>query len=156
MTPLIIQIVAWIGFWFAGVTGLLPTAGTPVGALRFALAVMFGFTALSHFLPRTRADLVRMVPPVFPAPALLVSLTGLLELAGAIGLLLPGLTALAALALTALLCSALPSEHPRGARRARNRWAGGYAAPFSSAAAAVLDRMPALGGRDAPRFRLID
>ena len=46
MAPLIVQLVAWIGFWLAGVTELLPAAGTPVGALRFALAVMFGFTAL--------------------------------------------------------------------------------------------------------------
>ncbi len=110
MTPLIIQLVAWIGFWFAGVTGLFPAAGTSVGALRFALAVMFGFTALSHFLPSTRADLVRMVPPVLPAAGLLVSLTGLLELAGAIGLLLPELIGLAALALTALLVALFPAN----------------------------------------------
>ena len=92
MAPLVVQLVAWAGFWLAGLTGLLPAAATPVGALRFALAVMFGFTALSHFLPRTRPDLIRMVPPALPAPGLLVSLTGLLELAGAIGLLLPPLT----------------------------------------------------------------
>jgi uncharacterized membrane protein len=89
VAPLIVQLVAWAGFWLAGLAGLLPAAATPVGALRFALTVMFGFTALSHFLPRTRSDLIRMVPPALPAPGLLVSLTGALELAGAIGLLLP-------------------------------------------------------------------
>jgi uncharacterized membrane protein len=110
VAPLIVQLVAWAGFWLAGLAGLLPAAATPVGALRFALTVMFGFTALSHFLPRTRSDLIRMVPPALPAPGLLVSLTGALELAGAIGLLLPPLTRLAALALAALLVALFPAN----------------------------------------------
>ncbi len=110
MAPLIVQLVAWAGFWLAGIIGLVPAAATPAGALRFALTVMFGFTALSHFLPRTRADLVRMVPPALPAPGFLVSLTGGLELAGAIGLLLPPLTRLAALALALLLVALFPAN----------------------------------------------
>ena len=110
MAPLIVQLVAWAGFWLAGVAGFLPAASTPVGALRFALAVMFGFTALSHFLPRTRSDLIRMVPPALPAAGFLVSLTGVLEMAGAVGLLLPTLTRLAALALAALLVALFPAN----------------------------------------------
>ncbi len=110
MAPLIVQLVAWIGFWLAGSAGLLPAAATPVEALRFALAVMFGFTALAHFLPRTRADLVRMVPPALPAPELLVSLTGVLEFAGAVGLLVPRLTWWAALALSVLLVALFPAN----------------------------------------------
>lgn len=110
MAPLIVQLVAWVGFWLVGLTGLLPAAATPVGALRFALAVMFGFTALSHFLPRTRPDLIRMVPLALPASGLLVSFAGALELAGAIGLLLPSLTRLAALALAALLVALFPAN----------------------------------------------
>ena len=110
MAPLVVQLVAWAGFWLAGLAGLLPAAATPVGALRLALAVMFGFTALSHFLPRTRPDLIRMVPPALPAPGLLVSLTGVLELAGAVGLLLPPMARLAALALAALLVALFPAN----------------------------------------------
>lgn len=110
VAPLIVQLVAWAAFRLAGLVGVLPSADTPVGALRLALAVMFGFTALSHFLPRTRPDLVRMVPPVFPAPGLLVSLTGALELAGAIGLLVPPLTRLAAVGLAALLVALFPAN----------------------------------------------
>jgi uncharacterized membrane protein len=110
VAPLIVQVVAWVAFWLTGLTGLLPAAGTLIDALRFALAVMFGFTALTHFLPRTRHDLIRMVPPVFPAPGLLVSLTGLLELAGAIGLLFPPLARLVALALAVLLLALLPAN----------------------------------------------
>jgi uncharacterized membrane protein len=110
MAPLIVQLVAWAVFWVAGVTGLVPAAATPVGALRFALAVMFAFTALSHFLPRTRAELLRMVPPALPAPGVLVSVTGILELGGALGLLLPPLVRLAALALAALLLALFPAN----------------------------------------------
>jgi len=43
------------------------------GALSFALAAMFVFTAVSHFHPRTRPDLIRMVPASLPAPELLVT-----------------------------------------------------------------------------------
>jgi uncharacterized membrane protein len=110
MAPLIVQFVAWAAFWFAGVTGWVPAAATPVGALRFALAVMFAFTALSHFLPRTRADLLRMVPPVLPAPGVLITVTGIFELAGAAGLLLPPLVRPAALALAALLVALFPAN----------------------------------------------
>ena len=128
MAPLIVQTIAWAGFWLAGLTGLLPSAATPVDALRFALAVMFIFTALSHFLPRTRADLIRMVPPSLPAPGLLVSLTGALQFAGAIGLLVPSLTRLAAVALCALLVALFPANIH--ADRAGLRIAGRRATPL--------------------------
>ena len=91
MAPLVVQLTAWAVLFLAGRLGVLPTAATPVGALRLAMAAMFAFTALSHFLPRTRPALVRMVPPALPTPGLLVTTTGLLELAGAVGLLVPSL-----------------------------------------------------------------
>ena len=80
------------------------------GALRFALAAMFFFTAGSHFHRRTREDLVRMVPPRLPAPAALVALTGVLEAMGAIGLLLPSTAVAAAYGLIALLILMLPAN----------------------------------------------
>lgn len=110
MAPLIVQLVAWVAFWLAGVTGLLDAAATIVGSLRFALAVMFVFTAVSHFLPRTRADLIRLVPTSLPAPGFLVSLTGVLEFAGAIGLAIAPLAWLAALALAVLLVALFPAN----------------------------------------------
>jgi uncharacterized membrane protein len=88
LVPLIVLIVAWLGLRAAGGAGVFDAAATWTGALRYALAAMFLFTALSHFLPRTRADLVRMVPPRLPAPGLLVTITGIFELAGAAGLLI--------------------------------------------------------------------
>ena len=67
MAPLVVHLVAWVGFWLVGLAGLLPSAGTLAGALRFALAAMFVFTAVLHFVPRTRSDLVQMVPAALPA-----------------------------------------------------------------------------------------
>ena len=91
-------------------------------ATRAGLAVMFVFTGIAHFT-KTRADLVRMVPPQFPAPELLVTLTGMAEILGAIGLLIPGLARLAAWSLAALLVAMFPaniyaarSEHTIGGR----------------------------------------
>jgi uncharacterized membrane protein len=78
-------------------------------AVRVGLAVMFVFTGLAHFT-RTRVDLVRMVPPELPNPALLVTVTGIAELAGAIGLLVPALAPWAAYALIALLLAMFPAN----------------------------------------------
>jgi uncharacterized membrane protein len=110
MAPLIVMIVAWAAFRLAGTTGRFPAAATTVGALRFALAVMFLFTAATHFLPATRPDLVRMVPPALSYPEHLVTLTGILEGAGAVGLLIPRLTSLAAYCLMALLIAMFPAN----------------------------------------------
>jgi uncharacterized membrane protein len=76
---------------------------------RFALATMFLFTAVSHFAPMRR-DLIAMVPPAFPRPDLLVFVTGLTEIAGAIGLLIPPLTFWAATGLVLLLLLMLPAN----------------------------------------------
>jgi len=54
-------------------------------ALRGGLAAMFIATGLSHFVGM-RAELIDMVPPSLPAPGLLVTVSGVLELAGAVGL----------------------------------------------------------------------
>ena len=78
-------------------------------ATRAGLAVMFVFTDVAHF-NRTRPDLVRMVPPQFPNPSALVTLTGIAELAGAFGLLLPSLARWAAYGLILLLMAMFPAN----------------------------------------------
>ena len=110
MAPLLVLLATWLLCRLLGALGLWATANSWVGALRFALAAMFSFTGLAHFLPRTRPDLVRMVPPALPRPGLLVTVTGLLELAGALGLLIPGLVGPAALGLMALLVALFPAN----------------------------------------------
>ena len=110
MAPLIVMIVGWVVFRLLGAVGALNAGASWSGALRYALAAMFLFTAASHFAPRTRVDLVRMVPPVFPRPDLLVTITGIFEFVGAIGLLLPPFVPLAALALSVLLIAMFPAN----------------------------------------------
>jgi len=78
-------------------------------ATRYGLSLMFLFTAAAHFAPRTRADLIRMVPPLLPRPDLLVTLTGLAEFAGAIGLL-TARAPLAAYCLMLLLVAMFPAN----------------------------------------------
>lgn len=78
-------------------------------ATRAGLAIMFVFTGVAHFT-KTREDLVRMVPPQFPSPSMLVTLTGIAELLGAIGLLIPGLSRWAAWALALLLVAMFPAN----------------------------------------------
>ena len=110
MAPLIVMFVAWLVARSIGATGLWLLADSWTDALRIALAVMFVFTAVSHFHPRTRPDLVRMVPASLPAPALLVTATGVFELLGAIGLLVPRALPLAAYGLIALLVAMFPAN----------------------------------------------
>ncbi|MGV9774476.1 DoxX family protein [Streptosporangium sp. NPDC003464] len=79
-------------------------------ALRGALALMFVFTGVPHFLPSWRRDFVAMIPPAFPRPALLVTVTGVLELAGAAGLLLPPVAPFAAIGLALLMAAMFPAN----------------------------------------------
>ena len=92
----------------------LGLAGVPFFAgwhapLRCALAVMFLLTACAHWGKR-RPDLIRMVPPRLPRPDVLVTLTGLFELAGAVGLLLAPTARLAAAGLSLLLLAMFPAN----------------------------------------------
>ena len=68
-----------------GVRGLKKWAA----AVRAGLAVMLCFTASAHF-NAMRGDLVRMVPPWVPFPEFTVTFTGVSEILGAVGLLVPG------------------------------------------------------------------
>lgn len=83
--------------------GVLPQA------LRGGLAAMFTMTGITHFA-FLREDLITMVPPSLPAPALLVTVTGVLELAGAAALLIKPLAAWAAGGLGLLLLVMFPAN----------------------------------------------
>jgi uncharacterized membrane protein len=107
---LIVMLAGWLMTRAIGAAGGWPAADSWAGALRIGLAMMFVFTAVSHFHPRTRQDLIRLVPTSLPAPAMLVMATGLLELAGAIGLLVPRARTAAAWGLIALLVAMFPAN----------------------------------------------
>ena len=78
-------------------------------SLRLALAGMFFLTASAHWGKR-RHDLIRMIPPFLPRPELLVTVTGILEILGAIGLMLPRTAPYAALGLSAMLLAVFPAN----------------------------------------------
>ena len=77
---------------------------------RWALAAMFLLTGFSHFAPSMRAEFEAMVPPVLGAPGFWVTLTGVLEIAGAVGLLIPRTRVAAGWALALLLVAMFPAN----------------------------------------------
>jgi uncharacterized membrane protein len=108
VAPLIVLVAATLLARFVGRLGVRPfkqwSAATRVG-----LALMFCFTASAHF-NSMRADLVRMVPPTIPNPELMVTFTGVCEVLGAMGLLIPRTRRIAAVALILFLIAVLPAN----------------------------------------------
>jgi uncharacterized membrane protein len=108
MAPLILLASAAIVFWLVGRAGIVAFQD-PSAVLRTSLALMFLLTASAHWGKR-RADLIRMVPPAFPRPDLLVTVTGVLEILGAIGLFIPSTARAAATCLALLLIALFPAN----------------------------------------------
>jgi uncharacterized membrane protein len=79
------------------------------GATRYALAVMLGFTASAHFT-KMKEDLVRMVPDWVPWPRTMVYFTGVCELLGAVGLVIPALRHAAGFALIVFFVLVFPAN----------------------------------------------
>jgi uncharacterized membrane protein len=79
-------------------------------AVAVGLAVMFVMTGVAHFVPAMRRDMIAIVPPRLPAPGLLVTITGVLELLGAAGLLYPPTRVAAAVCLFVLMLSMFPAN----------------------------------------------
>jgi uncharacterized membrane protein len=74
----------------------------------YLLAALFVGAGLLHFLhPETY---LRIMPPALPAPRLLVLLSGVAEMAGGLGLLLPATRRWAASGLLALLLAVFPAN----------------------------------------------
>lgn len=95
---------------------ILTTAGkwnpkfqmAPAKRARVGLSLFFIFTAIGHFI-RTE-PMAEMLPPVIPYRIELIYFTGVLELLGAIGVWIPGLTRLTGLLLILMLIGILPSN----------------------------------------------
>ena len=79
-------------------------------AIAIGLAAMFALTGVAHFVQPLRGDMIAIVPPRLPAPALLVTITGVLELLGAVGLLLPATRVAAAVCLFLLMVAMFPAN----------------------------------------------
>jgi len=108
MAPLIVLAASFGLLRLAGLAGIGALDETSL-PLRIAVALMFLLTASAHWGPM-RADLVRMVPAWFPRPELAVTLTGVLEVAGAVGMLVPATAPYAAVGLAILLLAMFPAN----------------------------------------------
>ena len=75
---------------------------------RVALALLFAFTGLGHFV-RT-GPMAEMLPSWVPARHALIILTGVLEWAGAVGVLLPGTVRAAGTSLFLFLLAVFPAN----------------------------------------------
>ena len=108
MTPFLVLLTSTLVLRTLGYVGVA-LLGSWIVCLRGGLAAMFLLTASAHWGKR-RPDLIRMVPAAFPRPDLIITITGLLELIGAVGLLIPATARAAAACLAALLVAMFPAN----------------------------------------------
>lgn len=74
----------------------------------FAAAFAFLFTGISHFTNPAR--FIEMMPPFIPAHAEMVIISGIAEIAGAVGLMIPATRRAAGIGLLALLVAIFPAN----------------------------------------------
>jgi uncharacterized membrane protein len=108
MLPFLVLVTATLLVRGLGVAGVHALDSWTM-SLRAGLSLMFLLTASAHWGKR-RPDLIAMVPTVFPRPALIITVTGILELLGAVGLELPPLAPAAAACLAVLLIAMFPAN----------------------------------------------
>jgi uncharacterized membrane protein len=84
--------------------------------LRVVLAAVFAVMGVLHFVPGVARGMRAMIPaalrrPGWPSPGALVAFTGVCEIAGAVGLLVPGPIRIAAgIALAVFLVAVFPAN----------------------------------------------
>ena len=108
MMTLIVLFVSLFVFRGLGVLGV-PLFLTWHDSALWALSVMVLFTASAHFTA-LKEDLIKMVPSFIPAPRHIVFITGLLEIAGAVGLLIPPVRMAAGICLALLFVVMFPAN----------------------------------------------
>jgi uncharacterized membrane protein len=113
--PLIVLLLTFVLLLLAGQLGIA-WFHPWTHALRTALACMLLFTASAHWGNRRR-DLIAMVPRPFPNPGLIITITGILEIAGAVGLIVQATHRAAGFMLAVLFIAIFPAN----VRAARER-----------------------------------
>ena len=108
MVSLIVLVVALVLMRSAGYLGVGHLSSWRK-ATRYALAVMFVFTGVSHFTDM-KHDFVAMVPSPLPNELWIIYLSGVLEIAGAVGLLIPRTRKVAGICLMLLLLALFPAN----------------------------------------------
>ena len=102
---LVLSCLIFRGLGFAGIAAF----ATWQASTRDALSLMLVFTGISHFT-FMKEDFVRMIPSSIPWPRAMVHFTGLCEIAGGVGLLLPEFRRAAANALIVFFLAVLPAN----------------------------------------------
>src|SRR6266481_1189819 len=108
MIVLFVLLISLVLYRAIGVLGVAALA-TWAGATRYALATMLVFAASAHFT-KMKSDLLRMMPEWVPQPMALIYFTGVCEIAGAIGLVLPYLRQAAGIALIVFFIVVFPAN----------------------------------------------
>lgn len=108
VAPMLLLIFTVLAFFGLGQGGYA-NFGTPQVALRVVVALPLLISAvLLHFL---RTELTAsIIPPIFPARHFLVLITGVFEIAGALGLFLPSVRRPAALWIAILMVASFPAN----------------------------------------------
>jgi uncharacterized membrane protein len=109
MAVIITLALGTLGARLAGWLGVDYADSWP-SAIAIGLAAMFAVTGVAHFVNPLRRDMISIVPPRMPSPGLLVTITGVLELAGAVGLLYPPTRVAAAVCLFVLMLVMFPAN----------------------------------------------
>jgi uncharacterized membrane protein len=108
MLPLIALVILTLLLRVIGAAGV-GVLNSWTWCLRGGLALMFLFTASAHWGKR-RGDLIAMVPRALSRPDWMVSATGVCEILGAAGLLIPAIAPVAAACLAMLLIALFPAN----------------------------------------------
>jgi uncharacterized membrane protein len=108
MTSLFVLIISFLLLRAVGWLGVKQLSSWR-DAGRGALAIMFLFTGISHFTTM-KYDFAAMIPAPLPNDLWVIYLTGALEIAGAIGLLIPQKRKLAGICLALYLVAVFPAN----------------------------------------------
>ena len=109
MLVIVTLVLGTLGARFAGRLGNWDYVDSWPEAIAVGLAAMFVLTGVAHFVNPLRRDMIAIVPQL-PAPGLMVTITGVLELAGAVGLLYPPTRVAAAVCLFVLMLVMFPAN----------------------------------------------
>lgn len=108
MVTFYILVILLLGFRAAGQLGVRRYSTFHDAAVP-ALTVMFLFTGVTHFTSM-KLDYLAMIPPPFPREIWIIHLTGILEILGALGLLLHRTRKAAGIGLALLLFAMFPAN----------------------------------------------
>ena len=109
MAVLVTLVLGTLGARLVGWLGVDYADSWPA-AIALGLAAMFVVTGVAHFVNPLRRDMIAIVPPRLPAAGQLVTITGVLELLGAAGLLYPPTRVAAAVSLFVLMLVMFPAN----------------------------------------------